>query len=734
MHRREFLSLTASSVVLSHLPDVESPELAGAEPRAGDAHAHAPAVRDAQEIFPGVWKLTFGTPERITPASTRRYAPDGAGLKALPSSGALPIEVRGEATSRGYLLRVPLAPYEMVYGLGLQLQSFIQRGLKKKLRVNADPVVDSGDSHAPVPFYVTTRGYGVLVDTARYATVYAGNKQKKSASDATAAPTREPVAEPASGVIPAAYGRYRFQDASEVLVEIPEAQGVDVYVFAGPTLRLAVQRYNLFSGGGALPPRWGLGVWYRCERDFGRADVEKLAAEFRERRMPCDVLGLEPGWQTQSYSCSYVWSDKFPEPRAMAATLARQHYRLNLWEHAFTHPTSPIHSALAPFSGDYLVWSGLVPDFLTPQARQTFADFHEREHVSLGVAGYKLDECDNSDFTRNWSFPELSKFPSGADGEQMHSLFGLRYQDVIQSVFERRGARTYGLVRNSGALAAPYPYALYSDLYDHKAFIHGVAQSAFAGLLWTPEVRDAISPEDLVRRLQSAVLSPMALVNAWYIPNPPWKQVDRAENRAGRFGAEWEKLEAVCRGVLELRMQLVPYLHAAFVEYHRTGLPPFRPLVMDWPADAETWAVDDQWIVGGGLLVAPVVAGQSTRTVYLPAGTWYDFWTGARHEGGRRVEVQPPLEQIPLFVKSGTLLPLARVTLHTDDARSGELAVRAYGGVDAALTLYEEDGAHAPAITDVALSWNAARRAGTLRRAGAERQPRYRVVEWTPVG
>ena len=732
MDRREFLSLSAGSVVASRLPEcepwaVEDSRRHGGAPNNGGRAAPV-------ELFPGVWRLTFGTPERITPVSTRHYPPSAGAIAALPAAGALPIDVTGEATSRGFLLRLPLAPYEMVYGLGLQLQSFIQRGLKKKLRVNADPVVDSGDSHAPVPFYVTTRGYGVLVDTARYATVYAGNKQRKTSNAAPTAQQQEPatVSTPAS-VIPAAYGRYRFQDASEALVEIPEAQGVDVYVFAGPTMRQAVQRYNLFAGGGALPPRWGLGVWYRCERDFAQADVEKLAAEFRQRRMPCDVIGLEPGWQTQAYSCSYVWSTRFPDPRAMTTSLAREHFRVNLWEHAFTHPSSPIHSALAPFSGDYLVWNGLVPDFLTPQARRIFADFHEREHVALGVAGYKLDECDNSDFTRNWSFPELSRFPSDADGEQMHSLFGLRYQDVLQSVFERRGMRTYGLVRNSGALAAPYPYVLYSDLYEHKAFIHAVAQSAFAGLLWTPEVRDAANAEDLVRRLQSAALSPMALINAWYIPNPPWKQVDRAANREGRFDPDWEKLEAICRGVLELRMQLVPYLHAAFVEYRRTGFPPFRPLVMDWPADAETWTVDDQWIIGPGLLVAPVVSGQASRDVYLPEGAWYDFWTGKRYDGHQRIEVRPSLEQIPLFVRAGTLLPLARVTLHTDDARSGELTVRAYGAVDAALTLYEDDGAHPATLTPVTLSWNAAKRTGTLRRAGVARQPEYSAVAWTAI-
>ena len=735
MERRTFLSLAAGSVVGPHLSafdprsgvDVEP----AAPPLAAGPHSAAPHSAAPEQIYPGVWKLSLGTPERITPVATRRYAPALAALAALPAADAPPVAAVGEVTSRGYVVRLPLAPNEMVYGLGLQLQSFLQRGLKKMLRVNADPVVDSGDSHAPVPFYVTTRGYGVLIDTARYATIYAGNKPRRA--DAGRARSAESGTDLTKDALPSAYGRYHFQDASEVLVEVPRAAGVDVYVFAGPTMRQAVQRYNLFAGGGALPPRWGLGVWYRCERDFGQADVERLAAEFRERGLPCDVLGLEPGWQTHAYSCSYVWSTRFPDPRAMTAALARAHYRVNLWEHAFTHPSSPIHAPLAPHAGDYLVWDGLVPDFLTPEARRVFADFHEREHVALGIAGYKLDECDNSDYTRNWSFPELSRFPSGADGEQMHSLFGLRYQDTLQAVFERRNARTYGLVRSSGALAAPYPYVLYSDLYDHATFIRAVPKAGLSGLLFTPEVRDAASPEELIRRLQSAVLSPMALINAWYIRNPPWKQVDRAANNAGRFAPDWEAVEAACRRVLEFRMQLVPYLHAAFVRYRREGLPPFRPLVLDFPDDVQTWTVDDQYLVGDALLAAPMIAGQSTRSVYLPAGTWYDFWSGRSHAGGQRIEVQPSLEQIPLFVRSGTLLPLARATLHTDDPRSGELTVRAYGAADAVLTLYEDDGAHAPALTEVRLSWAAARPAGAVRRLGPARQPHYQVTAWTRI-
>jgi len=241
MKRRAFLSLGAATAALA---------------QTRRAAATQPLTRDA--VHPGIWKCSFGAPEAITPVRTRHYRPAATALAALPHVEACPVNVSARASRRGVLVSIPLQPNELVYGLGLQMQSFIQR-LKKTLRVNADPAIDSGDSHAPVPFYVTTRGYGVLVDTARYATFYCGNKPRKSARRTDTAADSAP--DSTADVLPAAYRRFRFGQASEVLIEIPGADGVDVYVFGGPTLRLATQRYNLFAGGGALPPRWGLGVW-----------------------------------------------------------------------------------------------------------------------------------------------------------------------------------------------------------------------------------------------------------------------------------------------------------------------------------------------------------------------------------------------------------------------------------------------------------------------------------------
>ncbi len=146
-----------------------------------------------------------------------------------------------------------------------------------------------------------------------------------------------------------------------VVIEVPFARGADVYLFAGPDMISAVERYNLFSGGGCVPARWGLGVWYRCRADFDQQAALALVDGLRRDGMPCDVLGLEPGWQTHSYSCSFVWSSKFPDPRALASELSARGCRLNLWTHAFVHASSPIYAPLLPYSGDYEVWQGLVP-------------------------------------------------------------------------------------------------------------------------------------------------------------------------------------------------------------------------------------------------------------------------------------------------------------------------------------------------------------------------------------
>lgn len=664
-------------------------------------------------IAPGVWKAVLGAPEAYTPVVAQAVAMDAQGLTKLPAVSAAPLaELRGSIGDRGCTVWLPLVSGEEIYGFGLQLLSMENRGKKRTIRVNADPKLDTGDSHAPVPFYVSTQGYGVLVDSARQVEFYCG--------DARPRPTKAAPLVPAGVHTPEENHDLMLAEQGQVMVEVPRAKGVAVYLFAGPEMMQVVQRYNLFSGGGCVPPEWGLGFWYRGDGKGNQQSLATLAKEFRERKIPCDVFGLEPGWHSHAYSCTFVWDKgRFPNPTALLADMKSQHMKVNLWEHAFTNPASPLFEPLLPHSGDYGVWGGLVPDFAAEPARRIFGEYHGKQLIDAGVSGFKLDECDNSDYTGGWSFPDLSRFPSGVDGEQMHGVFGLRYQDAIWRQFQQRKLATYGLVRSSGALAAPYPFVLYSDLYDHRQFIRGVVTSGFSGLLWCPEVRDAKSEEDLVRRLQSVVFSPLAMVNAWYIKNPPWKQIDRPKNNADELAENWQALETRCREIIGWRMELVPYLMSAFARYALDGTPPFRALLLDWPTDKRLRKVDDQYMIGDRMMVAPLFAGEVERTVVLPAGAWCDYWTGELVQGGGSIVVPASTANIPVYVKAGSVFPVAGIGASTESPESKEWTVRVFG--DGTLAWEGVGGRR--------LSWdNAAQKGIASGMTGG-----YKIASWKPM-
>ena len=576
-----------------------------------------------------MYKITYGVPETHVPS---RYCPN---FHYTETPVSFPLDsIKFRRNSRGCVLSFPLEEDTQIYGFGLQLKQFNHKGRKMKMSVNADPVVPTGDSHAPVPFFVTNKGWGIYFDTARYAEFYCGNQMNSALGGCkinVSAATRDAANVPADNTD----DLYALRELSGqvMTVQIPACEGVDIYIIEGKNITDIVSQYNMLSGGGCDVPEWGLGVLYRCYTKYCADQVIALADEFREKDIPLHIIGLEPGWQTHTYSCSYVWSDLYPDPAGFLAEMKKRDIHINLWEHAFTHPTSPIHDEIAPYSADTLVWGGGVPDFAVSEARTIFRDYQKNMLVDSGIDGFKLDECDSSDNTGSWSFPLSAWFPSGMDGEQYHSLFGTLYAQVLMEALGEN--KTLSEIRNMGALAASYPFVLYSDLYDHKDFIRGVTTAPFSGLLWSPEVRHAGSKEELIRRLQVVVFSIQCLINAWYCPDVPWRELN---------------CEAEVKELLQLRVKLMPKLLEAFRLYKETGKPPVRALVMDWTEDPEVWNMDDEYMFCEDLLVAPIAAGcGDTRKVYLPTGEWEDYFTGEAIAAGWH-EVKT--DGIPVYRKS----------------------------------------------------------------------------------
>ena len=176
-------------------------------------------------------------------------------------------------------------------------------------------------------------------------------------------------------------------------------------------------------------------------------------------------------------------------------------------------------------------------------------------------------------------------------------------------------------MRNLGAHAASYPYALYSDLYDHEYYIMATVNSGFSGLLWSPEVRDANNAYYLRRRVQTAVFSAFTLVNAWYLEQTPWDEFDCMEQ---------------VRELFRLRMALIPYLYEAYHAYHTTGKPPVRALVCDFEEEEQAREQWDEYLFGDAMLVAPSADEDEERDVYLRRGEWVGCFDGKRYPGGPR--------------------------------------------------------------------------------------------------
>lgn len=333
-----------------------------------------------QKVAPGIWKVTYGIPEKHLPTEFKEK-PSIDSLKELPGAKIPPFDLKAIHFSQlpsGILSEMKVDSSERFYGFGLQINSFEQRGMRREIRTNSWPVGNVGLSHAPMPFYISSKGYGVLVNTSRYTTFYMASKGKLD-------PDLQKQKHDSNGNVVLntinLYGK-KYSRSNDVSILTEGSKGVEIYVFEGPSMMDVMKRYNLFSGGGALPPMWGLGFEYRNKATFTDKQVLNLGNYFRSNDIPCDMFGLEPGWQSSSYSCSFVWNKKnFPQPDSFVNKINSEGFKVNLWEHAYTNPSSPIFSALLPYSCNYTVWAGAVPDFILPQTRKIFGGYHEQNFV-----------------------------------------------------------------------------------------------------------------------------------------------------------------------------------------------------------------------------------------------------------------------------------------------------------------------------------------------------------------
>jgi alpha-glucosidase (family GH31 glycosyl hydrolase) len=637
------------------------------------------------EVSPGVWKGIVGKPEAYDLLKASGAQPNNAALSKMTKT-IFPLskpDISGKISDGKTYLSFPLDKEEQLFGFGLNFKTVHQRGKILQLHVDNFAGKDNGRTHAPTPFYVSSNGYGVFINAARYITIYAGTAVKRDSKHPPKIQDRN---------LDKDWTSHPYSDAVEILVP---AQGVEVYVFAGPTMLDAVRRYNLFNGGGPLPPRWGLGFTQRVQRLYDAGMVEKEADDFEHKGYPLDFIGLEPGWQSKSYPCTFEWdSSRFPQPEKFVQEMLQKNIRLNLWTNPYVSPEASIYKSIKPFTGSHTVWNGAVPDMTMPQARNIFFGQLKKSQVDIGVSGYKFDEVDGGD---NYLWPDVATFPSGHSAEEMRQTYGLLMMRYSTEMYHKLNKRTYGLVRANNGGGSSFPFVIYNDYYNHEDFITALINSGFAGVLWTPEVRASKTAEEWLRRFQSNVFSPLAMINAWSSGTKPWTFPEVAE-QVKEFAL--------------LRMQMMPYWYSEFAKYHFEGTPPFRAMNLEEGfkmeikkekadadleknpyAEAASKEIKDQYMAGEYLLVAPMFTGEISRNVILPQGRWYDFYTGEFAGDGTVITVTPGLDKIPVYVKDGGIIPMMPPLLHVPKAgEKVDLEIRYYGEKPGKYLLYDDDG------------------------------------------
>lgn len=520
----------------------------------------------------------------------------------------------------------------------------------------------------------------------------------------------------------------------------PVAEAIDYVVFAGPSADEVIGRYRDVSGGAPLMPEWAYGYIHCRERFRSQQELLATAEEFRKRQLPMDVIVQD--WQ---YWGRYGWNamrfdeKDYPDPAAMVDKLHAMHAHLMVSVWSRIDPTAEIGKEFTAKS--YYIPGTQWIDFFNPAAASLYwQDFRSRM-LPLGIDAWWLDatEPENDDLH--------GRMVAGARGDQVRLLYPLL---VTKTVYEglRKDApdkRVFLLTRSAFSGEQRYAAATWSgdigsDWDSLRRQIPAGLNFSASGLpYWTTDTGGFFRPgptqytdpayhERFLRWLEFSTFSPLMRVHGYQTDTEFW-----------RYGS---RVEDVSRKYLDLRYRLVPYIYseAAAVTMHGSTI--MRPLVMDFAQDNEAIAQKYEYMFGKDFLVAPVVSPDvQSWDVYLPKYPrgWVNFWTGETFVGGSTVRTEAKQDELPLFVKAGSILPLGPTEQWTGEKPDAPIELRIYPGADASFSLYEDEGTNynyeKGAYSIITFNWNDRRRELTIeKRVGAfPRMPRTKSFSITLV-
>jgi alpha-glucosidase/alpha-D-xyloside xylohydrolase len=532
-------------------------------------------------------------------------------------------------------------------------------------------------------------------------------------------------------------GEFDLTGEQGVLRPTQAALPLDLFVIAAPDPPAILAGYSDITGRPEMVPLWSLG-YQQSHRTLGSpAEIVEEARIFRQKKLPCDAMiylgtGFCPeGWNTDNGE--FTWNSRmFPDPAKTIDELHAQHLKVVL--HIVIegeHLTGTVHDpcTAAPLP------SGKTPDKHWPPDRQVSCYWPAHKPLfDLGVDGWWPDQGDGFD-----AASRLARNRMYFEGSQMY----------------RPNERVYALHRNAYAGMQRYAAFLWSgDVQSTwETLKTHVAVGINAGLsgipYWGTDIGGFVPTQEytgdlFARWFQFAAFNPLFRAHGrdWRL-HLPWGWTvgeigypETPSYHPSEAVLHNPAIEPICKKYLELRYQMMPYLYSIVKETCETGLPIIRALWLHYPDDAAAVARGDEYLYGRDLLVAPVVEKDAaSRTLYLPPGTWYDYWTNEKLAGGREITRTVDLSTIPLYCRAGAILPFGPIKQYTEEKVNSPFDLHIYPGADGKFSLYEDDGRtfrfRQGEFMQINMSWNERARQLNMRLAPGSRMlgpgPRVRI-------
>jgi len=560
---------------------------------------------------------------------------------------------------------------EKLYGLGERFTPFIKNGQTVDV-FNEDGGTASEQAYKNLPFYISSAGYGVFVNHT---------------------------------------GRVSFELGSETVSQAQfsvAGESVEYLVIYGPTPKQILERYTALTGRPVLPPAWSFGLWLSTSfvTEYDEQTVSSFIEQMKQREIPLSVFHFDCFWMCEYQWCDFEWDPRvFPDPAGMLARLKADGLKISLWINPYIGQASPLFDEAAERGfllrrPDGSVWQwdlwqagNAIVDFTNPSACEWFKS-KLKPLLDMGV------DCFKTDFGER--IPLDVVYFDGSDPEQMHNLYTQLYN---QTVFElltehsKQDAIVFARSATVGGQTMPVHWG-----GDNSATYPSMAESLRGGLslslggfgFWSHDIGgfEGKPDADVFKRwVAFGALSSHSRLHGNESVRVPW--------------AFDEEAVEVTRHFMKLKARLMPYLFAKAVEATETGIPMMRPMLLEFADDRNCWHLDEQYMLGDALLVAPVMSADGVKQFYLPAGEWTNFLTGEKLQGAAWHKQRFDYFGLPLFVRPGSLIALGTRDDRADYEYQDHFELAGFGAVSGqSVTVYSPTHNRLGGRAPIRASWS----------------------------